>query len=308
MQIIVLGAGAIGSLYGAKLAARNDVTLVARAEHADAINAHGLQIEGLEEQRVPLRATTRLEQIDPDALILLTTKVPDTAAALAPIAKMVRDDTTILSLQNGLGVERIVCSAVADRGVVLRGITRFGAIFDRPGTIRYMVRGATLIEEHERSARIAETLNAAGLACRVSQNIAADVWRKVIYNCVVNPITTLIGSKVGSIAEPRLDPWKRIVIDECIAVAAAEGVAFEKDLLREINAVFAGSPNTVSMLQDLRRGRTTEIDHLNGAVAALGEQHGIACGANAGLTSLIKALERGRASLLPEEMLEPQSI
>ena len=83
MEIIVLGAGAIGSLYGAKLAAQNDVTLVAHAKHADAINANGLRIDGLESQVVRIRAVTTLEKIGPNALVLVTTKVAETAAALA---------------------------------------------------------------------------------------------------------------------------------------------------------------------------------------------------------------------------------
>ena len=106
MEIIVLGAGAIGSLCGAKLAGSNEVTLIGRAAHVAAINSHGLRIEGIESQLVRIRATTAVEQIGADALILLTTKVPGSANALAPLAPLVRADTTILCLQNGLGSER----------------------------------------------------------------------------------------------------------------------------------------------------------------------------------------------------------
>ncbi|HEX8680179.1 MAG TPA: 2-dehydropantoate 2-reductase, partial [Chthoniobacterales bacterium] len=223
-------------------------------------------------------------------------------------ASLIRDDTVILSLQNGLGVDRHIRAALQDGGVFLRGITQFGAIFDRPGRVRFMVRGFTLIERHERSARIADTLNAAGLDCRISPDIAADVWRKLIYNCVVNPITAMVGSRVGGITDPRLAPVKRIVIDECVAVAAAEGITFQDDFMHEIDTVFAGSPNIVSMLQDLRRGRATEIDYMNGAVAALAETHGIAAPANSGLTSIIKAMERAGGSLFPKEVLEPEAV
>ena len=129
MEIIVLGAGAIGSLYGAKLAAANEVTLIGRAAHVAAINSHGLRIEGIEPQLARLRATTAVEQIGRNALILLTTKVPASAPALAPLALLVRDDTTILCLQNGLGSERIARVALGGRGIVLRGIIQFGATF-----------------------------------------------------------------------------------------------------------------------------------------------------------------------------------
>jgi 2-dehydropantoate 2-reductase len=297
MRIIVLGAGAIGSLFGAKLATHNDVTLVTRDEHAAAINSHGLRIEGIEPEVVRVRAATGIDQIPPDALIILTTKVPGSAAALAPIASLVREDTVILCLQNGLGSERIARTALGDRGIVLRGITQFGATFKSPGVIQFMARGYTVIEEHERSAWLAAVLSAAGLDCRVSTDIAEDVWHKLMVNCVVNPITAILGCEVGGIANPQLDPLKRLVIDECIAVAAAEGVAFENDFMKEINDFFRPSHNIASMLQDLRRGRPTEIDYMNGAVAALGAQHGIECPANRGLTAIIKAMEATGAAL-----------
>jgi len=291
MEIIVLGAGAIGSLYGAKLARDNDVTLVGRPDHVLAIQEHGLRIEGIEARTVRLRATTRIEQPNPNILILLTTKVPATASALEPIAPMVRDDTTIIALQNGLNSDAIARKAVRGRGVVLRGITQFGAIFERPGTIRYMATGYTLIEKHERSSRIADVLTRAGLDCRVSAAINTEVWRKLVFNCVVNPITTIIGGKVGEIVDPHLNRLKQLVIDECVAVAAAEGVLLEGDLMAEINAAYSGSPNIVSMQQDLSRGRPTEIDYLNGAVASLAAVHQIDCPVNEGLTSIIKAME-----------------
>ncbi|HEV3410333.1 MAG TPA: 2-dehydropantoate 2-reductase [Chthoniobacterales bacterium] len=291
MHIIVVGAGAIGSLYGAKLARDNEVTLIARPAHASAINAHGLTIEGLEPQTVHVPAATRVERIEPDALILVTTKVPATAAALAPIAALVRDDTTVVSLQNGLGSETLVRDALGGRGVVLRGITQFGAIFERPGAIRYMVAGYTILEQHERSPKLAQTMNAAGLDSRISPDIAADVWQKLIFNCVVNPITAMIGCEVGGITNPGLDPLKHLVISECLGVAAAEGISFEIDFLARINEVYAGSQNIVSMLQDLRHRRPTEIDYLNGAIVRLAPKHGIETPVNASLTNIIKAME-----------------
>ncbi|MCA1659199.1 MAG: 2-dehydropantoate 2-reductase [Verrucomicrobiaceae bacterium] len=291
MQIIVVGAGAIGSLYGAKLARDNDVTLIARAEHASAINAHGLKVEGREPQTVRVRAATHVEQLGRDALVLVTTKVPATAAALSPLAPLIRDDTTIVSLQNGLGSEMRVRDAVGVGGVVLRGITQFGAIYERPGVIRYMVAGHTILEQHERSHGLAQTLNAAGLDCRISPDIAADIWQKLIFNCVVNPITAIIGCEVGGIVSPGLDRLKQLVISECRAVAAAEGIHFETDLLARINEVYAGSRNIVSMLQDLRRGRPTEIDYLNGVVVELASKHGLQAPVNASLATIIKAME-----------------
>lgn len=314
MQIVVLGAGAIGSLYGAKLAGGNEVMLVGRPEHVAAIEEHGLRIEGLETRTVSVRATTSVDELKPDSLILLTTKVPATVAALQPIAPLIRDDTTIIALQNGLNGDEIARAATNDRGVVLRGITQFGATFDRPGAVRYMAAGYTIIEHHKRSSRIAAVLNAAGLECRISADIRTEVWRKVIFNCVVNPITTIIGSEVGAIVDPRLTRLKQLVVGECLAVAAAEGVRLDEDFMSEIDAAYAGSQNIVSMRQDLLRGRQTEIDYLNGAVAALGARHGVDSPVNEALTRIIKGMEaaprnnRGGPRLPPPQELQTKTI
>jgi 2-dehydropantoate 2-reductase len=290
MQIIVLGAGAIGSLYGAKLAAANDVILLARPEHTQAINTNGLRVEGLESHTLKLRAVTQVQTMEPNAVVLVTTKVTDTAAVLKPIASLVRDDTTIVLLQNGLDIEEVARRTLGKRAVVLRAITQFGAIFTAPGVIQFLARGHTVIEQHERSEEIARVLTAAGLDCRVSPDIRHDVWYKLIVNCVVNPITAILGCEVGGIANPELDPLKELIIAECLAVAAAEGLAFDVDFNREISDFFRPSHNRSSMLQDLRRGRTTEIDYLNGAVAELGQRHRIACPVNSALTTIIKAM------------------
>ncbi|HEX4640344.1 MAG TPA: 2-dehydropantoate 2-reductase [Chthoniobacterales bacterium] len=304
MEVIVLGAGAIGSLYAAKLAGRNDVTLIGRSEHVAAINRDGLRIEGLEPEVVEVRAASSIATLAADTLILLTTKVPDTAAALAPISPLVRNDTTVVSLQNGFGSEEIACRALGERGIVLRAITQFGAIFETPGVIQFMARGYTLLEQHDRSDGIAALLNAAGLECRVSPNIARDVWHKLVINCVVNPVTAILGCEVGGISNPQLDPLKELVIAECVAVAATQGIELEGNFQEEISDFFRPSHNIASMLQDLRRGRPTEIDYLNGAVVAVGVQHGVNCPVNEALTAIIKAM--AASSLLPKKMLEPE--
>ena len=290
-HIVVLGAGAIGSLYAAKLAASHDVTLIARPDHVDAINREGLRLTGREEITCHLHAATRLEPIAPATLVLLTTKVSDNRAAAATLAYHVRDDTVILCVQNGLGSEAVVKDVLAGRATVLRAITQFGAIFRQPGVIDYKVAGHTLIEQSPHSEAIARLFTACGLEGRVSDDIKVEVWRKLIFNCVINPITSVMGTDVGSIADPRLDPLKRLVIDECLAVARADGVDFSDDFLQRIADVFGSSRNIASMRQDLSRGKLTEIDFMNGAVVALGNRFGIDCPVNAALTAIIKAME-----------------
>jgi len=290
--IIVLGAGAIGSIYAVKLSARHRVTVVVRPDHAAAIRADGLRLIGRETVTARVNAVTALDTIAPDTIILLTTKVNASETALAPIAHLVRDDTVIVCVQNGLDSEGVARRALGGRGLVLRAITQFGAIFQEPGIVNYTASGHTLLESGARSDGIAALLTACGLEGRVSPDIRTEIWRKLIYNCVINPITAITGTVVGGIADPQLDPLKQLVIDECLAVARSQGVEFRVDFLSTITEVFAASRTIASMRQDLMRGRPTEIDHMNGAVADLGRRNGIECPVNAALTAIIKAMDR----------------
>ena len=292
MNVIVLGAGAIGSVYAAKLAANHDVTVVARGAHVEAINRGGLRMIGREVLTARARAVTVVDAVPPDTLVLLTTKVNDNRDAAASIAHLVRDDTIILCVQNGLHGERIVKEVIGRRSVVLRAVTQFGAIFREPGVVDLKVSGYTLVEAGDRSRTIASLLTASGLDGRVSDDINVDVWRKLIFNCVINPITAIIGTEVGGIADAGLDPLNRVVIDECLRVARADSVEFDIDFLQALKEVFGPSRNVASMRQDLLKGKPTEIDHMNGAVVELGRRLGIACPVNAALVTIIKAMER----------------
>lgn len=292
MNIVVLGAGAIGSAYGYQLSAHHDVTLVGTAAHVQAIRERGLRIEGsIRAGTFPLRAVTSLDAIEPGTLIILTTKVSSTVEAVAPIVPLLTPSVTIVCVQNGLYSERLVLDLVGDRAVTLRAITQVGAILRAPGVVEHTVAGYTLLEQHERAAAIAEVLTASGLDGRVIPDMRIAMWRKVVFNCVINPITAITGSTVGGIVDPKLAPIKQLVIDECLAVAAADGVTFDEDFMAAIGTVFASAATLASTLQDLQKGRRTEIDHLNGAVVALGGKYGIPCPVNAALTTIIKQLE-----------------
>jgi 2-dehydropantoate 2-reductase len=254
--------------------------------------ADGLRLIGRETVTARVDAVTAIDTIAPDTIILLTTKVNASAAALAPISHLVRDDTVIVCVPERAGQRRGARRALGGRGLVLRAITQFGAIFQEPGIINYTASGYTLLEGGARSDAIAALLTACGLEGRVSPDIRTEIWRKLIYNCVINPITAITGTVVGGIADPKLDPLKQLVIDECLAVARSQGVEFSVDFLSTITEVFAASRTIASMRQDLMRGRPTEIDHMNGAVADLGRRNGVDCPVNAALTAIIKAMDR----------------
>jgi 2-dehydropantoate 2-reductase len=291
MHVVVLGAGAIGTFYGARLSAANDVTLVARAEHVERIRSQGVRVTGLEDAIYRVNASTELRAIGRDTVILLTTKVTDSEQAVRPIADLVAADTTIVCLQNGLRSEEIVTAIVGGRCLVVRGITHFGATFSGPGVVALKADGHTLLAPSARSGSIADVLTACRLDGRVSDRMKDEIWRKLIFNCVVNPLTAMTRMEVGWIADERLNPLKLAIIDECVQVARKDGVVFDLDFVQIVNDTFRPSRNHSSMHQDLVRGKRTEIDYLNGAVVALGKRYGIDCPVNESLVAMIKALE-----------------
>jgi 2-dehydropantoate 2-reductase len=291
LRIIVLGAGAIGSTYGAKLSTHHDVTLIGGAAHVEAIQRDGLVMQGQTTGTLRLPAFTAVPAIEPGTLILLTAKVNNNVACVGPIVGMLPDNVTIVCVQNGLYSEDLVKDLVGDRALVLRAITQVGGVLVRPGVVDNTVAGYTLLESHERAPAIAALLTEAGLDGRIVADIKKEMWRKAIFNCVINPTTTLIGSEVGGIVDPGLNGLKQQIIDECLAVAKADGVTFDDDFIALIDRVFAGARTIASMRQDLMKGRKTEIDHMNGAVVDLGQKYGIACPVNAAMTTMIRYLE-----------------
>lgn len=291
LQIVVYGAGAIGSVYGALLSTAHDVTLVTREAHAAAINASGLRLSGAEARTYGVRAVSALTALAPETLVLLTTKVSGNEAAARDLAPLLRPDTIILCVQNGLYGEDVVKAAIGERCRVLRAITHFGAIFRTPGVVELKVRSYTSIENSPVSAAIANAFAGCGLDVRVTDRIKDEMWRKLVVNCVINPINAITRTEVGAIADERLNPLKRLIVDECVRVARRDGVELEGDLVSAINEGYRASKNLSSMQQDLLKGRRTEIGFLNGAVVRLGAKYGIDCPVNQALTGIIMAME-----------------
>lgn len=292
MKIIILGAGSIGSLYGAKLSEFNNVTLVCKQQHADAINTNGLKISGIEDKVYRLKAATAIKKIEDDTLIILTTKIYDSKEAVENIKHLIKKDTAILCLQNGLYSEEIVKEIVGDKCLVVRGISNCGVAFLKPGMVQYNTSGYTVIEKSRISNELVVHLRKCGFECNISENIKYEEWKKLIINCLINPISAILGKKNKAIADEGLFPLKKLIAEECLKVAEKDGVKFKGiDFVKMVDDMIKTSENISSMRQDILKGKKTEIDYLNGAVVELGKKYGIECPVNQGVVMIVKGIE-----------------
>jgi len=293
LKIVVFGAGAIGSLFGGYLAKENDVTLVCRKQHAEAINRNGLSITGLTDLLVRPGAVTSVEGSEPPEILILAVKAYDTAASLEDIKKLMSPGTVLVSLQNGLGNLELLREAFPG-GDIVGGITSQGAILRAPGVVEHTGRSYTVVGGTGNAPRIAALLNGCGLGTTVSADIARDIWYKALVNSAINPIATLLGERNGIIHEREdLAPLVGAIVAEGAEVAESGGIALSKsDALTKVMQVAretAGNSN--SMLLDIRNGRKTEIMQMNGAIARYGAVAGIRTPANSLMAALIRALE-----------------
>jgi len=289
-EIFVLGAGAIGSSYGALLSRKNDVTLVGRKDHVEAIKTKGLEVTGDMQERFFVKAETEIKRIPSDTLILLTTKAHDSVKAIKEIKNLLKNNTVILILQNGLGNKELVKRVVGNKIEVLRGLVTMGAEFSQPGKIT-LWNGETILEQTDISRRIAELFNESALRTRVSNEFEKELWNKLVANCVVNPLTAILRVRDNEIVVDALKEVRHGIIEECVKVGRAEGMVFEPDLKELIDKKILQYTNLSSMCQDLMKEKRTEIDFLNGKIVELGRRHHIPTPINETLISLIKSLE-----------------
>lgn len=293
MKVAVMGAGAIGCFYGALLArAGASVMLVGRQQHVDALRQRGLMLEmGGTTHNVPVDATTSASGVADADLVLFCVKSGDTEQVGREMAPHLRPDATILSFQNGVdNAERL--QSVLGRSVVPAAIY-VATDMAGPGHVRHHGRGDVVIGPCAGSQEILALFAAAGVSARVSANAIGELWGKLVVNCAYNALSALTGLAYGRMIRLLgVEEVMRDVVGECLAVAQASGVALAPDILDKVLGLAASMPaQTSSTAQDLRRGRPTEIDHLNGFVIRKGADLGVPTPANRVLHTLVKAAE-----------------
>jgi 2-dehydropantoate 2-reductase len=292
-RIAVVGAGAVGCYFGAMLArAGLPVILIGREQHVGAINRAGLFLDRHDFQGyVAVRADTRMEAIDDATIVLLAVKTIDTETAAAAIVPHLRNDALLVSFQNGVdNVERIRRATGVD---AIPAVVYVAAAMTGPGRVKHGGRGDVVIGQEP---RLAAVFADGGISCRVSANIAAELWTKLVMNCAYNAISALTHCRYLLIRnDPLLRDVMKELIAEAVAVASAAGVELPDAAQLTEDALKLGeamSTATSSTEQDISRGRLTEIDSLNGYVARKGKELGVPTPINGTLHALVKLLEQ----------------
>jgi 2-dehydropantoate 2-reductase len=302
MKIGIVGSGAMGSVYGALLAdAGNELWLLDRwREHIEAMRSKGLRCQGASGDRtVAVRATTDPAEAGPCELVIVATKVMDIEAAVRAAAPMIGQDSLVLAIQNGLGnVERIQRVLSADN--LLFGIAGgFGAEIVAPGHVHHNGMEAINLAElsggmSARLERVGAVWREAGFTVNLYDDLWPVVWSKLVANVAFSAICTVTCMRTGQVCA-NASAWgiARACVEEAVAVAAAKGIKLAyDDPVRWVWDFAHKIPNArPSMYQDVRAGRRSEIDSIQGGVVTEGAKLGVPTPTCALMVQLVKALE-----------------
>jgi len=298
LRIVVMGAGAVGSWLGALLCqAGHHVTLVGRPTHVEAVMRNGLHISGETNLHVQPDATSRAVEAPSADVLLLTVKAYDTAAALHEALPLIGPQTRVVSVQNGLGNIETLTEVLDDRQV-FAATTTHGVSYEGPGRVRHAGRGYFRLgscgNQHAQADALGSMFAASGLEVDVTPHIFGEVWAKVIVNVAINPLTAITGLRNGALlSEPYLTEVMLRAAEEAVDVARAEGAPLPEDDLIERARVTARltASNKSSMLQDITRGKPTEIDSICGQIIRRGRDLAIDTPTNLTLWAAVKGIE-----------------
>ena len=286
MKIAILGAGGVGGYYGALLTrAGHEVTFIARGAHLQAIREKGLQVKSVFGDFLvsPARAVEHPADVGPVDLVLVATKTYHIEEAAHALPPLLRPETVILPLQNGVdAAERI--GAVAGIDHLIGGATWLSAAIESPGVIgqysrfRRIVLGEFDRRITPRVQKVHEALGKMGITVEISEDILKTLWSKFVFISSASVMGCLTRVPVGEFrAVPEARAVLRGVMEEVIAVAGSRGVGLDGDLVENTLAFIDKSDPGLkpSMQRDLEAGRVTELESLIGIVARLARDSGV---------------------------------
>ncbi|MCU4743133.1 ketopantoate reductase family protein [Natronoglomus mannanivorans] len=296
MEIVVFGAGSLGSLVGGLLAQVHDVTLVTRSAHADAIREHGLELTGEFETVVHPEVTTDGSDLAAD-LAVVAVKSFDTETAARTLSTGRFD--AVCSLQNGMGNEATLETHLD--APILAGTATYGAVRREPGVVDCTGLGEVVLGPHDGGPspvadRVGTAFDAADLETTVADDMPRRLWEKLAVNAGINAVTALARTENGAVLERPAIEIARTATREAARTARAHDVSLSnREALAAMTSVAERTAtNTSSMCQDVRAGRRTEIDAINGFVVDGAEATGLEVPTNRVLTALIRTWERGQ--------------
>lgn len=303
MRIVVVGAGAMGSIYGARLSQHNDVTLIdTNDELVKRINSSGIVLEeGGETHLFHPKAAKNVDGLCPVDLVILFTKALYSVSALENVKSVIGENTYLMTLQNGAGHEKIL-SRFTDVDHIVIGTTEDnGAVIDM-GIVHHGGRGITnigLLKDGSSSflEEIKDSFNASGFDVRIHRNIQQLIWDKLMTNVSLSALTAVLQCDMSYISEnDYATAICKELIREAVDVALAMGLSFNLEKVTE--KVLSTSRNNkggyTSIMMDIKNGRRSEVDTITGALVSKAHELGIPVSYHEMVLSLIHALEGKR--------------
>jgi 2-dehydropantoate 2-reductase len=303
MKITIVGAGAMGCLFAAYLSkSKEELWLLDKhKDKAEQISQKGITVEGSHGSwTAKVKATSEVKEIGLAELVLICVKSYHTKEAVTQTRPLVGENSTVLTLQNGIGNIEIIGEAIGPDKVI-GGVTSQGATLLDTGHIRHAGRGETVIGRIDgkipvEMRAIREIFNKAGLLTRLSRDIKGLLWSKLIINVGINALTAITRLPNGKLSE--FEGTRKILreaVTEAVRIAKRKRIKLDfDDPLAKVEAVCeATSGNISSMLQDILRKKRTEIDFINGVIVRQGQELGIPVPVNALLLDLVKTIESG---------------
>jgi 2-dehydropantoate 2-reductase len=302
MKVAVVGAGAMGSIFGARFAAGgHDTTLVdVAAPLVEKIERDGVVVvRGEEETTTRVPATTDPNGIGPADLVVFFVKCYHTASAAELARPLVGPDTIVASLQNGWGNGDVLAQTFPADQVVVGVTYNSGTVLD-VGRVAHPGVGPTTVGAYSGSANaelVAQAIRDAGLDAEVAERVRPEIWKKLVLNAATLPTAALTGMNAGRLtAQAEMHELVSETAREAVAAARALGYDIDPDERVEyIHALLEkAGPTKASMLQDFEAGRRTEIDVINGAVVAAADEHGVDVPLNRAFVALVAGWETMR--------------
>ncbi len=310
MRVLVFGLGALGHVFATFLQkGGHDVVGIGRRPVIEKINEEGIEVSGIWGNfKVKLKgAYERISEIPrPDFdYVFLTVKSYDTKAAVEDIKSVIQQTTVVICAQNGYGNYETAVKVLGNKHVALARVI-FGAELLRPGEVKVTVCAGDIIIgaprgtiPENRLSQIVDCLNQVGLPAKQSNKIFSYLWDKILYNCALNPLAALLEVNYGTLGDiPETRELMKAIVEEVFSVAQNQNIPLfwksASEYLRHFydNLLPPTREHYPSMLQDIQKGKRTEIDALNGAIVNLAKEANITTPVNAVITKLIKAKEQ----------------